>query len=365
MNDSDSTIQLFDNRSNTFTYILLDKASGEAAIVDAVDSHIERDLAELKKRGLRLKWIIETHAHADHVTAAALIAERTGARTVAPALCGIVPADVQLNDGDRIPLGAEFIHAIHTPGHTAGSMCFQWRDAVLTGDTLLIGGCGRTDFQSGSASALYESITKKLFALPNETRVLPAHDYTGSTESTIGDEKRTNPRIAGKTKEEFIQTMQALNLPPPIMIDTAVVANQRLGAPMIRPAEGYSGDMPLALAHDWWSRGAAVMVDVRTQAEFDWVGRVPNTICISWKIYPGMSVNPDFDRALLAAVSPQKPVLFLCRSGVRSIDAARRAQALGYTAYNVLEGFEGDPDAQQHRGSMNGWQRAGYPWLQG
>jgi sulfur dioxygenase len=368
MKKSEAIIQLFDKPSSTFTYILVDESSREAAIVDAVDSHIERDLAEITSRDLKLKWVIETHAHADHITAAGAISRRTGACTATPALCGVTPASLQLNDGDKLALGADFIRAIHTPGHTAGSMCFQWRDAVLTGDTLLIGGCGRTDFQLGSAESMYVSITNKLFTLPDDTRVLPAHDYHGRTESTIGEEKRTNPRIAGKTKQEFIDIMNALDLPPPKMIDTAVPANQRLGAmhaTAIRVGDGYAGDIPLALAHEWWTHGDAVIVDVRTQAELDWVGRVPDTESIQWKIYPGMAINPDFDRELIAKVSREKPALFLCRSGIRSIDAARRAQTLGYIAYNVLEGFEGDPDAQLQRGKKNGWRRAGYVWVQG
>lgn len=368
MKKSKAIIQLFDKPSSTFTYILVDESSREAAIVDAVDTHIERDLAEVESRGLKLKWIIETHAHADHITAAGAIARRTGASTATPALCGVMPASLQLNDGDKLALGADFIIAVHTPGHTAGSMCFQWRDAVLAGDTLLIGGCGRTDFQSGSAAAMYDSITNKLFILPDDTRVLPAHDYRGRTESTIGEEKRSNPRIAGKTKQEFIDLMNALDLPPPKMIDTAVPANQQLGAPTasaIRPANGYAGDIPLALAHEWWTSGDAVIVDIRTQAELDWVGRVPDTESIQWKHYPDMSINPDFDRELLAKISQDKPVLFLCRSGVRSVDSARRAQSLGYAAYNILEGFEGNPDANMQRGKLNGWRHAGYQWVQG
>lgn len=367
MSTSKDFIQLFDPVSSTFTYILVDDRTRHAAIVDAVDKHLARDLAVLAEHKLTLRWIIETHAHADHITAAAALAARTGARTAAPRQCGIAAADLQLDDGDTLQLGEDEVRAIHTPGHTAGSMCFQWRDAVLTGDTLLIGGCGRTDFQSGNAEAMYDSITQKLFTLPDTTRVLPAHDYRGRTESTIGEEKRSNPRLAGKTKQEFVEIMRNLDLPPPKMIDTAVPANQRLGAatPEIRPAAGYAGDVSLELAHQWWQNGDAILVDVRTKAEIDWVGYVPRATWIAWKNYPSMAINEDFGRALESTVPKHKPVMLLCRSGVRSIGAARRATELGYTAYNILEGFEGDPDQHQQRGKRNGWRHAGFEWVQG
>ena len=371
MNSANNVMQLFDQNSSTFTYILFDESSREAAIIDPVDQHIERDLAALNAQKLKLKWVIETHAHADHLTSAGALAQRTGARTAVPAQCGIGGADTMLNDGTAMALGADNIVAIHTPGHTAGSMCFIWRDALFTGDTLLIGGCGRTDFQSGNAGAMYDAITQKLFSLPDATRVLPAHDYKGRLESTIGAEKRSNPRLADKSRDEFIQIMNELNLPPPKLIDIALPANQRLGASAdglpernVQPAAGYAGNLPIALAHDWWQRGAAVIVDVRTQAERDWVGMVPGTVSVPWKKYPGMAVNPDFDATLKSQIANDKPVLFLCRSGVRSIDAARRAQSIGYTAYNILEGFEGDPDTARHRSTHNGWRHAGYAWVQ-
>lgn len=221
--------QLFDTESSTFTYVLADPTTREAVIIDPVDTHLEAYLRLFEREGLVLRFALETHAHADHVTSAGLLCQRTGAKAGAPLQCGILPADLQLEDGTEIRFGSETIRAIHTPGHTAGSMSYRWRECVFTGDALLIGGCGRTDFQSGDAGTLYDSITGRLFTLPDATRVYPAHDYHGRTVSTIGEEKRGNPRLAGKTRAEFIGLMESLHLPKPRLLDVAVPANQRLG----------------------------------------------------------------------------------------------------------------------------------------
>lgn len=223
-------IQLFDPESCTFTYILASADGTEAVIIDPVDQHWQRDLQQLERLGLRLACVLETHAHADHVTSAGRLAALTGARTAAPRGCGIAPADVQLQDGDIVRFGAnEQIHVIHTPGHTAGSMCFIWRTNVFTGDTLLIDGCGRTDFQSGSAEALHDSITQKLFALPEDMLVWPGHDYHGRQVSSIRWEKAHNQRLANRDRESFVELMDGLALPMPKLIDIAVPANQNLG----------------------------------------------------------------------------------------------------------------------------------------
>ena len=191
-------IQLFDPASSTYTYVLFDEATREAVIIDPVDDQLARDLAVLREHGLKLVWSLETHAHADHITSAGVLAEEAGARTAAPEGCGIGTAAVQLKDGDVLRFGGEQIKALHTPGHTAGSMSYLWRNHVFTGDTLLIDGCGRTDFQSGSAAALYRSLTEVLFALPDDTTVWPGHDYQGRSHSTIGAEKTANKRVAGQ-----------------------------------------------------------------------------------------------------------------------------------------------------------------------
>ena len=225
-------IQLFDTESSTFTYILSTPGSTEAVIVDPVDHNLERDLKHIERLGLKLRFVLETHAHADHVTSAGRLRALTGALAAVPGGCGIAPAEVQLKDGDLLSFGTgEEIRVLHTPGHTAGSMSYLWRGNVFTGDTLLIDGCGRTDFQSGSAEALYDSVTTRLFTLPDDTRVWPGHDYKGQAVSTIGWEKRHNARLAGRSRDEFIKLMGELKLPKPKLIDVAVPANQHLGLP--------------------------------------------------------------------------------------------------------------------------------------
>jgi sulfur dioxygenase len=370
-------IQLFDPASSTYTYILFDDISREALIIDPVDDQLPRDLAVLREHGLTLRWALETHAHADHVTSAGLLAEHAGAHTAAPEGCRIGTAAVQLQDGQVLTFGSHTVRCLHTPGHTAGSMCFYWEHGtarhVFTGDTLLINGCGRTDFQSGSPQAMFHSLTQVLFRLPADTTVWPGHDYQGRTHSSIGQEIRSNARVAGHTQEEFVAIMNNLNLPKPRRIDEAVPANLVSGLRhdaggdalmTVRLASGYAGDVSPQLAWAWVQAGQAVLVDVRTDAERAWVGFVPDAQPLAWKQWPGMAMNPDFDAGIRALAAGGQKLVLLCRSGVRSIAAAQRATELGLQAYNILEGFEGDPDALAHRGSLGGWRFHGLPWRQ-
>jgi glyoxylase-like metal-dependent hydrolase (beta-lactamase superfamily II) len=231
--------QLFDEESSTLTYVLGDPVSCQAVIIDPVDHNVERDLAVLARHGLTLAYALETHAHADHITSSGLLARRTGAKTATPFHCGVTACDLRLFDGDEVRFGHEVLSVLQTPGHTEGSVCYLWRDAghsaarnaVFTGDTLFIGGCGRTDFQGGDPGELYDSIHNELFTLPEQTRVYPGHDYKGQRVSTIGAEMRGNPRLAGKTRAEFIALMNGLNLPRPRLMDVAVPANRNLGLP--------------------------------------------------------------------------------------------------------------------------------------
>lgn len=372
-------IQFFDPVSSTYTYLLWDEKTREAIIIDPVDHQIQRDLSTIEQRGLKLRYVMETHAHADHITSAAALIEHTGAQAATPAGCGIKPSAIQLDAGDVLHFGTHSIEALHTSGHTAGSMSFVCEGQVFTGDTLLIGGCGRTDFQSGSAQDLYRSITEILFALADDTVVWPGHDYKGQTSSTIGTEKRTNTRLTHngqlRSLKDFVQLMDNLRLSRPQRMDEAVTANLSLGVQHEAGAEplafrhadaaaGYAGDISPQLAYQWWKSGEAVLVDIRTHAERAWVGFIPDVPGIEWKRWPGMELNPEFDSQLQAVAKPGAKVLLLCRSGVRSIPAAQRAQSLGLEAYNILEGFEGDPDTQAHRNIRNGWRKYGLPWRQ-
>lgn len=216
--------QLFDTDSSTLTYLL----AGEqdiAAIIDPVLEHVEAYLSLLGSLKLTLRWVLDTHVHADHITGAWTLKERSGATTAIAGNCGASGYDRLLADGETLAFGTESIRVIATPGHTPDSLCYLWNDRLFSGDTLMINTCGRTDFQNGSSTEMYRSIMQKLFVLPDETLIYPAHDYKGRRVSCIGEEKVLNIRIAGKTLDEFVQIMDSLNLAPPKRIHEAVPAN--------------------------------------------------------------------------------------------------------------------------------------------
>ena len=191
--------QHFDPETWTLTYFIADPESHEAIIIDPVSSQLDKYIALLSEHSMQLKYSLETHVHADHITAGGLLRQRTGAQTGVSALCGAEFADRQIQDRDVFKFGKdEQIVVIATPGHTPGSISFLWRNNVFTGDALFIDGCGRTDFQGGDPGALYDSITQKLFTLPDDTLVYPGHDYNGRRVSNIAQEQGRNPRIAGK-----------------------------------------------------------------------------------------------------------------------------------------------------------------------
>jgi sulfur dioxygenase len=226
--------QLFDDDSSTYTYLLWDPHTKDAIIVDPVDIQVERDLKEVGDLGLNLVYGVNTHAHADHITGTGLLKTKVqGFQSVISEASG-AKADVKIGPGDKIVFGSRSISVRATPGHTAGCVSYVADDEsfVLTGDALLIQGCGRTDFQGGSAATLYEAVHSQLFSLPDTTVVYPAHDYMGRTSSMMGDEKKNNPRLgSGKTQADFVEIMANLNLAYPKKIDVAVPANMRCGVP--------------------------------------------------------------------------------------------------------------------------------------
>lgn len=222
--------QLYDSLSSTYTYLLADEKTGRAVLIDPVISTMERDLAALQELGLQLAYTIDTHIHADHITAALEMKRAVGSRIAAPAFERLPCADVSLEEGKPFHLDCITLQPLHTPGHTDGHFAYLMQDRVFTGDALLIDGCGRTDFQNGDADALYNSVHRKLFVLPGETLVYPAHDYQGRCVSSIAQERKRNPRLGGDTtSEQFRDIMTKLNLPYPKFIDYAVPGNRQCG----------------------------------------------------------------------------------------------------------------------------------------
>ncbi len=221
--------QLFDPETSTYTYLIAN-TSKEAILVDPVQEQVERDVNLLDELGLTLRYCLETHIHADHVTGTGQLRELTGCQGIVPERAEAACADRLIRDGEILNLGEVNVRAIATPGHTDSHMAYLVNEErILTGDSLLIRGCGRTDFQSGDAGTLYDHVVQRLFTLPETTLVYPGHDYKGQTASTIGEEKHFNPRFVGKDRAAFIQLMGALNFPDPKKIAEAVPANQQCG----------------------------------------------------------------------------------------------------------------------------------------
>ncbi|BCN93566.1 Zn-dependent hydrolase [Thiomicrorhabdus immobilis] len=222
--------QLFDYETWTYTYLLWDETTKEAAVIDSVLEQVDRDMQHIEELGLNVKYLLETHIHADHITGAGPIRKRTGAKIAVHSKSGSECADILTNDGDIFKLGEQEIKVMYTPGHTDNDSTYLIDGAAFTGDTLLVRDCGRTDFQLGSNENMYHSLTEKLFTLPEETLVFPAHDYKGFTQSTIGEEKQFNTRAGnGKAFEDFSTIMDNLNLPNPKRIDISVPGNLQCG----------------------------------------------------------------------------------------------------------------------------------------
>lgn len=327
--------QLYDATSSTYTYLLADEQHREALLIDPVFGQASRDLALINELGLELKLVVETHAHADHVTAAWLLKQLTGCRIASARVIGAEHVDLPLDDGQTFGVKGVTLKAMATPGHTDGCMSYVTDDAsrVFTGDTLLIRGCGRSDFQQGSATKLYHSITGRLFSLPDDCLVYPGHDYQGRTVSSIGEEKAFNVRVGGGANEtDFVEFMQALKLPHPKLIDEAVPANLRSGCPedgKLPPMPDWAdirvtyGGVPEITA-DWLEAhlDEVTVLDVRLDDE---VKDCPVAASLT-----DLHIPLDQLRERVAEVPRDKPVVALCRSGRRSAMAATILREAGF-----------------------------------
>jgi sulfur dioxygenase len=225
--------QLFDAASSTFTYLLADPDTGEAVLLDPVLEQVERDTTLLEQLGLELVATLETHVHADHITAAAVLRERLGSQVIVPRAAGVTGADVEVGEGDTVAFGRFVLEVRPTPGHTVGGTTYVLAEQgmAFTGDTLFVRGCGRTDFQGGDAATLYRSVHAQIFTLPDATLLYPGHDYKGHTVTTVGEEKVWNPRLGGGRSEAgFVAIMEGLDLSDPAKMDVAVPANLVAGA---------------------------------------------------------------------------------------------------------------------------------------
>ena len=244
--------QLFDSVSSTYSYLLASRRGGEALIIDPVLEKVDRYLQLVKELDLKLVKAVDTHIHADHITGLGALRDRTHCITVMGEMAKVDVVSMRVTEGDKLTIEGLALDVLYTPGHTDDSYSFLMGDRVFTGDTLLIRGTGRTDFQNGSAQAQYDSLFGKLLKLPEETLVYPAHDYKGDTVSTIGEEKRYNPRLQVKSVDEYVDLMSKLNLPNPKMMDVAVPANMRVGPGAGRDrAQGLGGDA--GAGHGRWS----------------------------------------------------------------------------------------------------------------
>jgi len=356
--------QLFDPATWTYTYLIADDKSKEAAFIDPVNTHLDTYLNLLKEHGLKLIYSFETHVHADHITASGLLRQQTGAKTCVSKFGGAQLVDIEINDGDVFMLGEEKIKAIPTPGHTPGCTSFLWNDRLFSGDSLFISGCGRTDFQGGDAGSLYDAITQRLFVLPGDTLVYPGHDYQQRWVSNIEQERTTNPRLAGKTREQFIEIMNNLNLPAPRLIDLAVPANRYCGldenerTQAVQKRESDSGvfcmmqgggttgqelvtlakqnitEVNPDMARNLLAEGDITLIDTREESEYA-AGHIDNAILIPRGTLEFKVGNtPEL-------ADKSKPILIYCRTGGRAALAAQTLQALGYTnVLSIAGGFE-------------------------
>src|ERR1700684_3408197 len=221
--------QLFDSVSSTYSYVLASRRGGEALIIDPVLEKVDRYLKLMQELDLKLVKAVDTHLHADHITGLGALRDRTRCITIMGEQSKVDVVSMRLAEGDKLTIEGMALDVLYTPGHNDDSYCFTMADRVFTGDTLLIRGTGRTDFQNGDSRAQFDSIFNKLLRLPDQTMVFPAHDYKGETVSTIGEERAFNPRLRVKSVDEYVALMDSLHLPNPKLMDVAIPANMKVG----------------------------------------------------------------------------------------------------------------------------------------
>ncbi|HYF08306.1 MAG TPA: MBL fold metallo-hydrolase [Acetobacteraceae bacterium] len=337
--------QLFDPVSSTYTYLLASRRGGEALIIDPVIERVDRYLKLIEELDLKLVKAVDTHLHADHITGLGALRDRTRCITVMGEQSGVDVVSMRVSDGDRLEIEGISLGVIYTPGHTDDSYSFTLPDRVFTGDTLLIRGTGRTDFQNGDSRQQYESIFNRLLKLPDETLVYPAHDYKGDTVSTIAEERRWNPRLQVRSPEEYADLMANLKLANPKMMDVAVPANMRQGLhqeEVARRGWAVEADAAKALV----GRRDVALVDLRERAERERHGCIPGALHAP---YPDLVENIQPGGVLHALAEAGKRLVFFCAFGERSAMAVQAAQDVGLTGACHIEG------------GMGAWKRAGGP----
>lgn len=338
--------QLFDSVSSTYTYLLASRHGGEALIIDPVLERVDRYLKLIEELDLKLVKAVDTHLHADHITGLGALRDHTKCITVMGEQSGVDVVSMRVSDGDRLSIEGLSLGVIYTPGHTDDSYCFTLADRVFTGDTLLIRGTGRTDFQNGSSRAQYESIFNRLLKLPDETLVYPAHDYKGDNVSTIAEERAHNPRLQVKSVEEYETLMAGLKLANPKMMDVAVPANMRQGLHQEEVARrGWAVDA--ATATTLLGRPDTIIIDLREGAERERHGCIPGALHAA---YPSLAENIGPGGMLHElARATGKRLLFFCAFGERSAMAVQAAQDAGLAGAVHVEG------------GLGAWKKAGGP----
>ena len=327
--------QLFDQVSGTYSYLLASRRGGEALIIDPVLEKIDRYIQLVAEHDLKLVKAVDTHLHADHITGLGALRDRTHCITVMGERSNVDVVSMRLADGDKLTIEGVALDAIYTPGHTDDSYSFRMHDRVFTGDTLLIRGTGRTDFQNGDPRAQYDSIFNKLLRLPDETMIFPAHDYKGETVSTIGEEKAFNPRLQVKSVDEYADLMNHLNLPNPKMMDVAVPANMRVGLAqeeIARRGWALSATEAVSLA----GRPEVTLVDLRERTECEKHGVIPGSLHAP---YPDLAANvrPGGMLHELARATGRR-IVFYCAFGERSAMAVQAAQDAGLASACHIQG---------------------------